>query len=229
MERLNSIISKFGNYLTSKNISPEKDGAFFSFKKVDNSFIHLEMKGEMIKEYALSLDHFVGEILINSIPEYRIELLKPYYERAWNGETVVYDNTDHYRKHKVLIYFSPQFQDDIVKEVHAYLINIDKWKPEQRMINILTLDGTVKYVSDKWVDVSGFKRKEIINQSIFPLITPDCLDEVAKTQMMVLESKKAQHIYYNGYHHDGSVMDLFAVALPVVYKDEIKFIIVLHT
>jgi two-component system sporulation sensor kinase A len=228
MERLNSIISKYGNYLSSNNISPEKDGAFFSFKKVNDSFVHLEMKGELIKEYATSVEQFIGETLKKSVPEYRIELLMPFYERSWNGETVIYDNTEHYKKYMVLIYFEPQFQDGVVKEVHAFLINITKWKPEERMINILTLDGTVKYVSDKWVEVSGFRREEIINQSIFPLITPESIDDIGKTQMKVLETKKSQHIYYKGYHRDNSALDLFATVLPVVYKNDIKFIIVIH-
>lgn len=228
MKRLNSIVSKYGNYISNKNISPEKDGAIFKFKKTGNDFTFTFYDGGYFLKSIADTSRFIGFTLHEVLPKKNVMILEPYYQRSWNGESIIYDSRSDFETRRILVYFEPIFNNEEVIEVCAYIIDVSKWRPEERMINILALDGTVKYVSDKWVDISGFMRDEIIDKSIFPLITPEYLQEISKIQMKVVETKTAQYVYYNGYHRNKSILDLFAVAFPVVYNNAVKFVVVLH-
>jgi PAS domain S-box-containing protein len=152
----------------------------------------------------------------------------PYYETAFNGTPIVYDSKDDIKEFRMLVYLEPIKIDGKIQEVNAYIINICKWKPEERMINLLTLDGVVPYVSDKWVELSGHQREDIINKSIFPLILQESMDVIAKVHKGIIETKMAQIMFYKGFHKNGSVLDLFGASLPVIYKNKIKFIIVFN-
>jgi PAS domain S-box-containing protein len=228
MERLNSIISKYGNYLSTYNLSPERDGAFFKLKKVNGEIIFTEAGGRFSD--TLTKNHGTQKTgkLVEVVPQHRIPIMLPYYETAFNGTPIVYDSKDDIKEFRMLVYFEPIKIDGKMQEVHAYMLDITKWKPEERMINLLTLDGVVPYVSDKWVELSGHQKKDIINQNIFPLIVPESMDVIAKAHNGIIETKMAQIMFYKGFHNNGSVLDLFGVSLPVVYKNEIKFIVVFH-
>ncbi|MDQ0246296.1 ribose transport system substrate-binding protein [Bacillus fengqiuensis] len=109
-------------------------GMIFKFVRKNNEFIHTFFDGELLYRLGFIPDEVMGKTLYDWYPDDMdtVRLLNGYYEKAWEGQYVEYEekfNGIHY-----ITYLRPVFQKEKVVEVVGTCLDITEQKKMERVI-----------------------------------------------------------------------------------------------
>lgn len=126
---------------------------------------------------------------------------------------------------------------DVVEKSNMNLTNtlqqLDRYKNVLDHHNIVTksdLNGYITYVNDKFCEVSGYSRKELIGQSHALVRHPDTSEDVYKEMWDLLTDKKIWRGILKNKHKNGSsyYLDTYIAPMFNEFGDIVEYIAVRH-
>ncbi len=168
----------FDYYRTLGNNIP--NGAVFL---IDTNYKFIIAEGEEFDKVGRTSDYYVGKTISEVYDKSRLKFLKPYFEKVIKGEHVKFEyphNGEHYvfhgspgkdRSGNIVagvfltqnITETKQFQD-LLKQTIYQLDFQKKALDLSALVSEADKDGVLTYVNDRFVQISGYTRDELIGQ-----------------------------------------------------------------
>lgn len=178
----------------------------------NNSFKQnvLELQHEKFKRYCVmftskSKEHFPVEVNARVVE---------YGHRSFNV-FIIRDITERYNTEK-------QLKKDIelrnleLKENNAKLHSYAKAMDENTIVTIANPDGTIKYANDRFYEVSGFSKEEVLGKQHNIIRHPDSKPEVFKELWDTIKSKKIWRGIVKNKKKDGGHYIVQSVIVPIL-------------
>lgn len=189
-----------------KTILREQQGIIFTFKKIDGRFIHTLCDGQLLYQNNLTSDKVIGKELKDIFPLERANKLNEFYLKAWNGESVTYE--DDYETGTNLVSLNPIKENNIVVEVVGSAVDITKLKKVEEMLTKnekLSVvgelaAGVAHEIRNPLTTIKGFmqllEKQANYNEQSFIKIMQDELDRIEMITNELMTVAKPQAIHF---------------------------------
>ena len=189
------------------------DATIFMFDK-DLRYIYAE--GSDLRKAGFDPETFVGKSLYDMLPQKRADALKPYYQKALNGEDVrftrkgfdngrVYSNyATPVRDSKGEIFAGLIVTQDITEQTAASERVKRIYDTSLDLLGVATFDGYFKNLNPAWEDVLGYTIEELEAQPFVTFMHPDDLAKLmAEVEASASDVEEVTTIsaYENRYRH----------------------------
>jgi PAS domain S-box-containing protein len=106
----------------------------FRFKKAGGHFVYSLCRGKLLAQLHLVSARMEGRTLEEAMPAVMAARQAPFFERAWNGETVSFESADEERGFQYLTGLQPLFENDRVAEVIGFTAEITEHKRAEQAL-----------------------------------------------------------------------------------------------
>lgn len=107
-----------------ESILDNQQGMIFSFRKKDDDYMHTLCRGKLARRMGFEPGKVEGRMLHEILSGERFERWCMAYDKAWNGEPVVYEDMTADNGLSYRVYLEPLKQYEQVQEVSAYAVDI---------------------------------------------------------------------------------------------------------
>ncbi len=209
----------------------QQHGCTYTFKKIENRFIHTMCEGELVHRLGCSSDFVKGKDLDELFQPHITSRIKAFYEMAWDGmENIVFDCT--LQDITFLANLKPVKVEGKVVEVIATCVDITERKRMEDdvretnqflesiinhtsdSIHILDSAGKVVRVNPAFERTFGWSAQEIVGKEI-PFVPFYLLSMVKERRSEVLTGEHYSSLETHRLRKDGRLIDVSISLSPI--------------
>ncbi|WP_082034376.1 PAS domain S-box protein [Cohnella kolymensis] len=211
-----------------------QQGFTFKYKRINGAFIHTLCDGELLYRMGLSPDRIIGRTLYDFMPADRAKEKESYYQRAWEGEDLVYEG----RSGSLWYMASLRSikKDGIIHEVIASCVDITEWKKAERelveakeqfeslfissptAIDLLDTNGNVIRVNPAHEALYGWTNDELQGKPM-PIFPDHVRDESRHLREQLLAGRTVVDLETERLRKDGKLLTVCLTLATVRDKE----------
>ncbi|UFJ39779.1 PAS domain S-box protein [Brevibacillus humidisoli] len=173
-----------------REVVRQQQGMIFAFRKEGDRFVHTICDGELLYRMEMTPEQVVGKELHDFLPKHLVDEKLPYYERAWQGEDVVYEVSAG-NGIQLRASLKPIKRDGRVIEVIASCVDITEWRRTERrlkeeeqrykslfehnldLVCSLDLQGRLVSANNAFYRITGYRPEEVNHKPLDSLVVDE--------------------------------------------------------
>jgi two-component system sporulation sensor kinase A len=216
-----------------------QQGMTFTFHKHNDRYIHTLCDGQLMSRLGFASHQVIGKDLDEFLPADMARNIRKYYDPAWQGEEVTYENTWHGITYFVKL--MPVFENGKVIEVIGTSVDITERKKMEELLfqqklmyqslvdNALIgvfdwCDGRLEYANPKLAEIFGYSAEEMLRIEPRSLVADEDKTNLSMTVREYVSVQKEFNLTCKCLKKDNTIIHIKLQGKPIILNGKLHII-----